>query len=112
MSNWAAEAFAEHEARYKAAVMNSTWGHLAPKPRRVYRGEILFAHGEYRDLVVLRSNFKGLPDSPWFYEDLHNFVADKASKRRSGAVLRFVGTYTMFKNGKGRFSGKVRDVRI
>ncbi|MFT4064379.1 hypothetical protein [Paraburkholderia sp.] len=107
-----ADVFAPVEARNRAIVMHNTWGHLAPEPRRIYRGEILFAHGEFGDLVVLRSKFRGLPDSPWFYEHLTDFASDKAFKRRPGAVLRFEGTYTMFKNGNGRFSGKVRDVRI
>jgi hypothetical protein len=97
---------------YRSAVMQATWGHLAPKPRRRYRGEIIFAHGDFGDHVVIRCNFKGLPDSPWFFEQMTEWTADRAFKRPRGSVLRFVGTYMMFKNGKGRFSGHVHRVRL
>ena len=105
-----ADAFASAEAEYRNRVMHSTWGHLAPVPRKPYTGGILFTHTEYGDLVPIRSSFPELPDSPWFYRHLHDFVADKA--RTPATVYRFEGTYTMLKNGRSRFSGKVRKVRL
>jgi hypothetical protein len=32
--------------------------------------------------------------------------------RPRGTILKFVGTYMMFKNGKGRFSGRVTRVLV
>jgi hypothetical protein len=107
-----ATAFAPAEAAHRSAVMHATWGHLAPEPRRLYRGEILFAHGDYGDHVVIRCKFKDLPDSPWFYDQLTDWTSDKAFKHPRGTILKFEGTYMMFKNGKGRFSGQVRRVRV
>ncbi|UBM12721.1 hypothetical protein [Cupriavidus metallidurans] len=106
------EPFAAVEADYRSRVMHATWGHLAPEPRKQYAGEILFAHGCYGDAAVIHCEFEELSDSPWFYEHLNDFVADKAFERPRGALLRFTGTYMMFKNGKSRFSGKVRRVSV
>lgn len=107
-----ASAMAPVEAMNRAIVMHNTWGHLAPEPRRLYRGEILFAHGDYGDLSVITCKFKDLPDSPWFFDHLNEFAADKAFKRPRGTLLRFTGTYMMFKNGNCRFSGKVLRVTV
>ena len=60
------DAFIPHEARYQAAVMQNTWGHLAPKPGRAYIGHVVFAYGAYGDIVPIRCEFDGLDDSPWF----------------------------------------------
>lgn len=92
------------------AVMRNTWGHLAPEHRKVYHGEILFAFGEYGDIIPIRCNFKDLPDSPWFYDQMNDFIAEKSKDK--GAIYRFEGTYMLFKNGKCRFSGKVNKVKV
>ena len=52
-----ADAFVEPEAAFKAAVMHQTWGHLKVDRRKRHRGYILFTAGEYRDLVVIKSDF-------------------------------------------------------
>lgn len=104
---------AEHEARYKDAVMHHTWGHLAPEPRKQHRGYILFTRGEYREEVCIRSAFQGVKDSPWFYNGLHDFIHIQLKRRDTyGRIYRFDGTVMMCKNGKFKFSGKVRSVRI
>ena len=92
------------------AVMRGTWGHLAPEHRKVYHGEILFAFGEYGDIIPIRCNFEGLPDSPWFYDQMTDFIAEKSKDK--GTIYRFEGTYMLFKNGKCRFSGKVNKVKV
>jgi hypothetical protein len=93
----------EHRERL-AKVLRETWGHLAPEPGRSYRGSILFAASEYGDYPVMpiRAEFDGLPDSPWFYEALCEFVA--AQDVEPGVHL-FVGTLR-----DERFSGQVRSV--
>lgn len=99
-----AEAFAPWEADYKAKVMGATWGHLSPKARQEYRGSILFAHGAYGDLVPLRADFRDLPDSPWFFQDMLDFIV--GSKTKPGGIYEFVGTYTKRKNGSHHFKGR------
>ncbi len=104
------EAFAPIEAHYRAQIIGATFGHLAPKPKEVYEGTVLFAHGEYHDLCVIRSTIN-VDDSPWFYEDLHGdyFWKKKIAGKRivTGRVYKWTGTYRKLKNGKGRFVGTV-----
>lgn len=100
-----AEAFAPIEAKYKTEVMANTWGHLYPKTRQAYEGSILFAHSEYGDLVPLRTDFPDLPDSPWFFSDMMDFIGK--SKTDAGRIYEFQGTYTRRKNGSHHFKGRV-----
>jgi hypothetical protein len=114
-----ADAFAPIEEKYRNQVMAETFGHLAPQPRQKYSGEILFTHGEYGDIVVIKNTID-IDDSPWFFEDMQQFVAGyivqgrdtyvNRTKIESGAVYRFTGHYTKFKNGNCRFSGKITKV--
>lgn len=105
-----AEAFAPAEAANKARVMGATWGHLAPKTQTKYAGTILFAHGEYGDLVPLRTAFEGLPDSPWFFSDMQDWIAQQRTE--AGQVYFFRGTYQKFKTGGFRFVGHCRPIHI
>lgn len=105
-----ADAFAPAEAKYKAQVMGATWGHLAPKGGKVYRGSILFAHGEYGDLVPLRATFEGLPDSPWFFQDMTDWICRQETE--GGRIYSFHGTYAKAKNGDFNFDGEVRCLDI
>lgn len=102
--------FAETDARYRAQVISEIFGHLAPKPRDVYSGTIVFAQGEYHDLCIVKNTID-VDDSPWFYGDLYGdyFWQKKIGGRKIevGRVYLWTGTYRKFKNGKGRFSGKV-----
>lgn len=100
-----ADAFAPADNHYRNQVIAATFGHLAPEPRKRYPGTILFTQSEYGSLVPIRARFEGLPDSPWFFEHLNDFVADKATE--AGAVYRFKGTYMLFKNGSHQFTGSV-----
>jgi hypothetical protein len=105
-----AAAFARVGAYHRAQVEVEMSGHLAPVPRRIYRGSILFVSGEYGDVVPVKVRFEGLPDSPWFYDDLQEFIEKFAT--RSGKVYRFVGIYRKAPNGKARFVGRTHVVRI
>lgn len=108
-----ADAFIPTEQAYKNQVMNATWGHLAAKRSVKHRGYILFAAGEYGDLICIKSMFKNVPDSPWFYQHVHDFIFKKAGKREQrGKVFRFDGHYRVCLNGVGQFIGKVRVVRL
>jgi hypothetical protein len=103
-----ADAFAPAEARYRAQVVANTFGHLAPQPGKSYPGSIVFAQSEFGQLVPIRTDFEDLPDSPWFHNHLTDFVGDKATE--PGQVYRFDGHYRMYKNGKGKFTGTVKQV--
>jgi len=108
-----ADVFAPVVEMQRAQVMNDTWGHLKVDCRKKHPGYILFTAGEYRDLTVIRSSFKGVPDSPWFYTHIHDFIGKKAGRREDcGKVFRFEGFYRVCLNGKGQFIGKTRVVRI
>jgi len=104
-----ASALAPIEAHNRNIVMAATFGHLAPKRGTTYPGSILFTQTEYGQLVPIRSKFEGLPDSPWFFEHLHDFVGEKATE--AGQVYRFEGDYVTFKNGSHRFRGKITKVK-
>jgi len=93
------------EAAHRNRVLRHTFGHLAPSARKKYHGTVIFAQSEYGAIVPIRADFKGLPDSPWFYDHLTDFVGDKAVE--AGVVYKFEGTYMLFKNGSPSFSGKV-----
>lgn len=97
--------------RKKQEVMEDTWGHLRPKPKKVYRGTILFAHGEYGDIVPLRCHFKGLPSSPWFFEDMMEFISENLGER--GSIRIFEGTYATESDDRvGAFTGDIREVDV
>lgn len=105
-------AFAPAEAAYKELVMRDTWGHLAPKSQTTYTGYVLFTLGCYGDIVVINYEFNDdhhneLPGSPWFADDLMDFVVKQIDQVEGGTILRFEGSYRKFKNGKSRFSGSI-----
>ena len=109
-----ADAFAPAEAKYQEQVMQSTWGHLAPEKNKTYRGFIIFAIGYYDDLnpMPLNVRFKGLNDSPWFYEALTEFIGKpqwntSRKKFKSGGVYRFDGTFNNYK-----FRGRIWRVKL
>jgi hypothetical protein len=109
-----ADVFAEGEAINRARVYADTWGHLAPEPCRAYTGTMILAHGEYAQdgLVPVRTRFADLPDSPWFYDDLGEWLCDTQATTEPGEVYRWQGTYRKFRNGKFRFTGKLRRVEL
>jgi hypothetical protein len=109
------EAFEPIEEMNRAVVMADTWGHLAPKPNTKYPGFIVFCHSEYGDITPIRVDFPNLPDSPWFFDDLIDFISNRVCSRGTvhlpeGEVYLFTGTYTKFQNGNYRFSGKIKKI--
>lgn len=108
-----ADAFAEHEARFKAAVMRDTWGHLDASPG-VYDGYIVFTHGTYGDIVVIDNHFEGLSDSPWLYDHIYDKVNKFVDTGRTerGRVYRFDGVYIRQKNGGHRWRGVLTQIAL
>lgn len=105
-----ADAFIPAEEEHRHRVMVSTWGHLIPKRGTPHKGFILFTIGEYGQITPIQSRFENVADSPWFWDHQQDYIYKEGKKRPRGAVLRFDGHYVMFKNGKGRFTGKVTTV--
>lgn len=79
------EALEWAEAPYREAVKVDTWGHLAPKENKTYKGRVVFAIGCFGDdelnPVVLVSEFRGLDSSPWFYDALMDFLSTMQCKK-------------------------------
>lgn len=109
-----ADAFIEPEMQHRARVMHATWGHLKVDRRKKHPGYIIFTKGEFRDEVVIKSEFKDVPDSPWFHTHIHEFIQKKLGYDcgKCGKIFRFVGYYRVCLNGVGQFIGKVHVVRV
>lgn len=106
-----ADAFAVVDAHNRALVAAQTWGHLAPKPREPYHGSMLLAHPAYGDLgvVLIDAEFPGLPDSPWLYDDMVEYLdGERLPPTVEGGIYRWEGIYMKYKNGGCRFSGRLR----
>ena len=98
-------------ARKRVEVLEETWGHLAPECGRAYSGFVVYALTAWSDLVLIEAEFTGLDSSPWFFDDLNQFVADSLSATDAVGVWRWDGSYTRFKNGGSRFTkGATRPV--
>lgn len=100
--------------------MQETWGHMAPKVREIYSGHVLFTKGIYAgdyciiDFELRLADGTELDGGPWFYTDIHDQVLAwiNAKGNRDGGIWRFDGTFERFKNGKSRWRGKVRPMRV
>ncbi len=103
-----ADAFAPVEARYRAQVYKETWGHLAPRKNKVYRGYVIFALGcfdsGHLNPTVLSCEI-GIDDSPWFFDALHEFL--RTLKGDEGGVYRWDGTFKNY-----NFTGSVRRIYL
>lgn len=93
------------EAANKQAVMENTWGHLAPERNIAYPGFMIFTLGAWGDYLPIQAEFKGLSDSPWFFDDMLEFIEKRAKKE--GTVYRFDGTYR-----NHRFFGRTRKISL
>lgn len=99
------DAFAPIEAHNRSVVLYETWGHLAPQPRQTYRGQMLFIESNYGDLTLLSSQWEGLDDSPWLYNDMQAYIS--AYPTQPGLLYHFSGTYTKHPDGTPSFAGTV-----
>jgi len=105
------EAFAPVEAHNKAVVYNQRCGHLAPKPSTKYEIKILFTYSAYGDMVIIDTNQEdNLPDSPWLFDDMQEFIQSQCTDKTQGDVMLFDGTYQKYKNGNCKFSGTTKRV--
>lgn len=87
-------------------VQQGTWGHLKAKPGH-HRGYMVFACGEYGDIVSIVSDFDGVSGSPWFFQAHNDFIGDHALER--GKLYIFRGEYRRKKGDDcGHFVGDVK----
>lgn len=110
------DAFLEHEALYSAQVTYATFGHLEPVPG-TYRGWIVFINGVHGDQVAVDWEFDGMDACPgvfyemseWINEQCHEpgWIGDVIGSAATPGVYRLDGSYRRYKNGRGRFFGKV-----
>jgi hypothetical protein len=105
------DVFASWEAHYRELQIQDTWGHLAPKKNKTYKGRVVFAIGLFGNdplnPLPIVCEFKNLDSSPWFYDSLNNFLQDLVQQQRdkeifnepvsmpikSGCVYEFAGTF-------------------
>lgn len=73
-------------------VMRDTWGHQDAAPNVRHPGTIVFAAGEYGDLVILHVDLGANAGyGPWFYEHVHHWLCEQPAK--NGTVYRWTGWY-------------------
>lgn len=99
------DAFIPAEIEYRAQVMANTWGHLAPKKGKTYRGRIVYAVGcfgsDHLNPTAIVSEFEGLDESPWFFDALTEFIGEQGGE--PGCVYECKGTFRNYE-----FKGSVR----
>lgn len=78
------------EANFKA-VQRDTWGHLAPEENKTYKGYVLFTQTVFGEYVIIDANFEGLPESPWLFDAMTDFIEEHA--KEDGSIYRFDGTF-------------------
>jgi hypothetical protein len=101
------------EVENRARVMAATFGHLAPAVGRTYTGSILFAHSGYGDgTVPIMAEFDDLPDSPWFYHGMCEYLIEHRvthGDAAEGRVYRWYGTYE-FRNWPDEYTPDGNDI--
>lgn len=104
-----ADAFAPSIAKYKAEQLKATWGHLAPKKNKAYRGFIVFAIGCFGDDALnptaLECEFNGLDSSPWFFDAMTDLLGSLETE--AGCIYRWEGTFRNYE-----FDGETRKMHI
>lgn len=60
----------------KESVYAETFGHLAPKQNKTYRGELLFSKSYFYsgNNPIIDFEFKGLDSSPWLFSAIEDYI--------------------------------------
>ena len=90
-------------------VMKETFGHLAPKVEKQYKGFMVYAHSAYGDIVLIDACFKDLDDSPWLFENMNNFIAENGKR---GDLYKWIGYCLVDSNGEYSFVGKIAKIDV
>jgi len=95
-----ADAFRPAENHYRQQVLAETWGHLAPRKNKKYKGRIVIAVGcygnDHLNPTVLIAEFEDLDDSPWFFDALQEFIQD-GIQFDSGQVIEWKGSFRNYR---------------
>ena len=92
-------------------IQEETWGHLKAKPNTDVPGFFIFTNDVYGLIAVIDFEFD-VHCSPWLYQDTNDLINSYSHKTDRGGVYRFDGRYKVYKNGKRRFIGKFRQLKI
>lgn len=107
------ETLATIEAHAHAVVTAQTFGHLAPKPKKVYEGWILFALTAFGDTCVIDFEFENLSESPWFNLDVVDHISnytDQLPKDKNFGVFKWNGCFEKSKKGDAKFDGQFVEI--
>ncbi len=85
--------------------MQGTWGHLAPKKGRTYKGTMIYAHGGYGDIVLLDAKFEKVSDSPWLFEAMQEYLGEHCEAE---GVYKWEGQFTVRDEGSYCFGGEIK----
>lgn len=101
-----ADAFAKHEALYRAQVLADTWGHLDAVPGTEYSGYIVYTYAAGGQAEVIEAEFDGVAGGPAFYEHVNKFAYEqtKGERQRVG-VYHWEGAYRVGVRGAAHFKG-------
>lgn len=97
--------------RKRIEVMRETWGHLAPVPRRVYAGFVIFSVSPNGDHNLLDFDFGGLDGNPWTFEHVSDWWSNETNRpvftpSNELVLWRWSSTYMVQKNEVPRFKGR------
>ena len=84
--------------------MQDTWGHLAPKKGRSYKGYMIWAYSGYGDITLLDAAFKKLSDSPWLYEAMQEYIGENLDGE---GVYKWLGQFSKVDDDCYCFGGKI-----
>lgn len=95
--------------RKQQEVMQDTWGHLAPKKGRSYKGWMIWAYGGYGDIILLDADFKKLSDSPWLYEQMQEYISENLNGE---GIYKWEGQVSKIDEGCYCFGGEIKRIDI
>lgn len=96
------DAYAE---RKKQQVMQETWGHLAPKKGKTYKGYMIWAYGGWGEIVLLAAAFKNLNDSPWLFEAMQEYIGEHLDGE---GIYKWEGHFSKLKKECYCFGGEIK----
>ncbi len=91
--------------RKKRQVMQDTWGHLAPKKGKSYKGYMIWAYGGWGETVLLEANFKRLSDSPWLFAAMQKYIGEHLDGE---GLYRWEGQFSKLDSDTYCFGGKIK----
>lgn len=92
------------EKANKDIVLSNTWGHLYSNDFKPHKGYLIYTLSAYGNFEVIDSNFEGVEDNPWLFEDLNDYIS--CNTKIPGSIYIFQGTYRKLKNQRCVLKGK------